>query len=477
MWFLLTLAFFAVSAISTLATGAPLDPAVLVAAAAPDAVPALGALAVDASLESLRLLSRLRMERTLRVSRHAAHHPPPHPSGARPPPQPRAPMRRFAEHVAWDDLKARFTPAEFRVAHGLSLDAFDAVLTRIRPIITDKERGHGGQRNGHRVPAEIKLHLTLRWLRGGQYHDFLAPYGISKTNFYGIVWRVCRAICATHSLPMAAAVAAARQGDDSCFRRWAAGFATFTLGTIATCFGAIDGVQISILKPSAREVSNPACYFNRYSKATVNMQAVADATGRVLYIAASAPGGMHDNQALNTSRLADILTSLLVPLGYLLVGDEAYVNGPGMLCPFSGPEHGSKEDHYNYYQSLTRNPVERAFGMIERRWGILWRRLECRLAHVPLVLLTICLLHNICMDHAVPIADLPEVTDAQRLPRTGDGQTYQGRRFDTEQTELREAIATELARRGMQRPAVGAPRRAAHGGRGRGGRGRGRGAA
>ena len=100
-------------------------------------------------------------------------------------------------------------------------------------------------------------------------------------------------------------------------------------------------------------------------------------------------------------------------------------------------------------------------------------RAQVRLVNVPLVLLTVVLLHNICMDRAVPIDDLDEVTPARRLPRTSDGEQHPGRRFDLEQSELRTNIIAELARRGLHRPGVAAARRPEHG-RGRG-RGRGRG--
>ena len=383
-------------------------------------------------------------------------------------------MRHFAVRVSWDDIKERLNPLEFRRAHGLSSEAFDDVLGRIRPLITDEAGGHGGARNGTVVPAEIKLHLTLRWLRGGQFHDFLTPFGISKAQCYVVFWRVCKAICATHKLPMASVVAAARRGDTSALRRWATGFSAFTLGIISSCFGAIDGVQVLIKKPSVNEVPNrnPAQYFNRYGKPTINVQAVADHTARITYLAVNAPGGMHDNQALNISNLADVLASVFAVLGFHLVGDEAYVNGIGMLCPVSGPAPGSPEDHFNYFQSLTRQPIERAFGIIERRWGILWRRLECKLEHVGLVLLTIVLLHNICMDYAVPHEDLEEVSPACRLVRTSDGQSHQGRRFDLEQSDRRDEITQQLKDRGLQRHAVDGPRRPESSrGRGRGGGG------
>ena len=471
---LLLLGFLAASGAATLAVGAGLPPAGALVGAVPVALPELAALGRDSTLGTIRWLARQRVERSLRLARRAGLDPPP--LLEKPIKKPRAPMRKFVTHVAWDAVLERYNEAEFRKAHGLSYEAFCGVADAIRPLVQNEVGGRGGQRNGNHFSAELKLHMVLRWLRGGQYHDFILSYGISQAAFYVTAWRVCRAICARYALPMATAVAAARRGDDSHFRRWAAGFSAFTLGVVSHCFGAIDGVQIAIRKPFASEVPNPASYFNRYGKPTINMQAVADATGRFTWIAVNAPGGMHDNQALSISSMANALGSLIAVLGYYLSGDEAYINGEGMLCPVSGPAPGTPEDHFNYYQSLTRNPIERAFGMLERRWGILWRRLEVSLKHVPLVLLTCVLLHNICMDYAVPDDDLEEITPARRLPRGSEGQTHQGRRFDMETSETRQSVIDALHARGLRRPAVDAPRRAARGrGRGRGGRGRGRG--
>ena len=44
--------------------------------------------------------------------------------------------------------------------------------------------------------------------------------------------------------------------------------------------------------------------------------------------------------------------------------------------------------------------------------------MECRLAHVPLVVLTCALLHNICMDHAVPLD--PDMVDEHFAPLDRD---------------------------------------------------------
>ena len=42
------------------------------------------------------------------------------------------------------------------------------VANKIRPLVENDLHKHGGQRNGqHLSAAELKLHMVLRWLRGG----------------------------------------------------------------------------------------------------------------------------------------------------------------------------------------------------------------------------------------------------------------------------------------------------------------------
>ena len=87
--------------------------------------------------------------------------------------------------------------------------------------------------------------------------------------------------------------------------------------------------------------------------------------------------------------------------------------------------------------------------MIERRWGILWRRLEVRLANVPLVILTIVHLHNICMEFAVPEVDNSALPFA---PLERDGEHQPGRRRDREATALRSELVEAVRAAGLHRP-------------------------
>lgn len=203
-----------------------------------------------------------------------------------------------------------------------------------------------------------------------------------------------------------------------------------------------------IKKPSLRQAPNPTAYFNRHNVYSLNVQAVSDARGRVTWASIRTPGSVHDNLAYSISSLCNIVSAL----GgiFHLVGDSAYVNDNTMLGPFPQNQAtaGTKEDVFNYYQSLTRQPVERCFGMIQRRWGVLWRRLEVNLDRVPLVLFTIFYLHNLCVEANVP--DVPVGRMAKGAFDYTSNTPPPGVRYRN--SELRDSVVARLAEGGFCRP-------------------------
>ena len=84
---------------------------------------------------------------------------------------------------------------------------------------------------------------------------------------------------------------------------------------------------------------------------------------------------------------------------YCLVGDAAYPCRPWMLSSFKGHKDGllREEYHWNFIQSSTRMCVERAFGMLKRRWRILLKRIDVYLKNVPDLVATCLVLHNMCI--------------------------------------------------------------------------------
>ena len=92
--------------------------------------------------------------------------------------------------------------------------------------------------------------------------------------------------------------------------------------------------------------------------------------------------------------------------------DEAYNSCDGIhLTPFSQNQlnkawDNGGQDKQLYYQMRTFNHVlsslrihvERAFGQLVRRWGILWKSLDYKLKTSVLIIMTCVKLYNICVN-------------------------------------------------------------------------------
>ena len=58
-------------------------------------------------------------------------------------------------------------------------------------------------------------------------------------------------------------------------------------------------------------------------------------------------------------------------------------------------------DHYDFEQSRERMPIECAFGILVRRFGVLWRPLAMRFDRRAAVIGACMNLHNFCIDHRI----------------------------------------------------------------------------
>jgi hypothetical protein len=78
--------------------------------------------------------------------------------------------------------------------------------------------------------------------------------------------------------------------------------------------------------------------------------------------------------------------------GFYFIGDSAYAIKSFLIPPFNDVVHGTAEDNFNFL-------VECAFGEIELRWGILWRPLQCSLAHNCQIIDACMRLHNFIVEY------------------------------------------------------------------------------
>jgi len=95
--------------------------------------------------------------------------------------------------------------------------------------------------------------------------------------------------------------------------------------------------------------------------------------------------------------LEEIAERSLLP-GHTIIGDNAFVESPCMATPIPGKDVDIEEDAYNFYLSQLRITVERAFGILVHRWGILRAPLSVGVEKVPALAMCLMRLHNWCID-------------------------------------------------------------------------------
>ena len=130
--------------------------------------------------------------------------------------------------------------------------------------------------------------------------------------------------------------------------------------------------------------SNHVDYFNRKGFHSILLQLTVSANCSIWNYDVGWAGSAHDSLNFTRSELGQRCQR--GELGkFCLVGDCAYPARPYMLVPFKGCKEGLSHAKYywNFIQSSTRMPVERAFGMLNARFQILLKRCDMNLRYVP----------------------------------------------------------------------------------------------
>ena len=169
--------------------------------------------------------------------------------------------------------------------------------------------------------------------------------------------------------------------------------------------GAIDATYIEINSPTE---DSKIDYFNRKQRYSISTQAVVVGNLKFLDIATGYPGSIHDTPVLRDSALyiqAERNILLTEPTdvidGYkirpLLIGDGAYPANTWLVKPF--PNNWNlyqKQKKFNKFLSSARVAVERAFGILKARWRCLLNCLDHSMENLSDVIISCCVLHNIC---------------------------------------------------------------------------------
>jgi hypothetical protein len=173
--------------------------------------------------------------------------------------------------------------------------------------------------------------------------------------------------------------------------------------------GATDGLVIQRLKPKKKEIDDADYkrWLNRKGYFAYVAQAIVGAYTEFLMFELRWPGATNDSTAFGMSEGMTWLNTMaeLYPNGWLSGDDACCALHKLLVTPFTKAQlKKARKDNYELYlmmrafnqvASSQRITVERAFGILVRRFGCFWTTFEN--GDGPLMIMVCAKLHNICV--------------------------------------------------------------------------------
>ncbi|KAI3470671.1 hypothetical protein Pfo_027334 [Paulownia fortunei] len=163
--------------------------------------------------------------------------------------------------------------------------------------------------------------------------------------------------------------------------------------------GALDGTHIKVCVP----IEDKLRYRTRKNEIATNVLRVCFQDMQFIYVLPGWEGSIVDGRSLR-----DVISrrnSLVVPHGLYYLVDVGYTHSDGFLAPFRGQRYHlndwserhqstTTEEFFNMKHSSARNIIERLFGLLKSRWGILRSSSYYPIKIQNRIIMTCCLLHN-----------------------------------------------------------------------------------
>ena len=289
----------------------------------------------------------------------------------------------------WNDHLGRLNADEFRRRYRLTPVGFYELLTRLWPKLHRPQKRKGGKR---RASPHVMLAVALRFFSGGSVDDLKLIYGLrSRNTVYSLVWRAVDAI--NHTLTIHFPIR-----DTDWLREREAEFAACSSAPLAWRgqVGAVDGVHFAMQNPGTFVDDSLRYHVYRKDKYAMLCIAVCDAKLRFTYYDMSQIPTTHDGLAWSCSPLGSQEKAGELPAPYFFNGDSAFASTESMVTPSAGAD-----DDFDFYQSSNRVCIERAFGVLVKRFPLLWRPLCVRFDRVAPLIAAIMRVHNFCIDQGI----------------------------------------------------------------------------
>ena len=356
------------------------------------------------------------------------------------------------------DMNAKIFKRQYR----LDKETFLALLEILKPLLqyTEKGTAMGELSSGSVVDPVIMLAVTLRLLAGGSYLDIAFGYHVGESSVYAIFHKTCQAIDSqldNIEFPFE---------NEQKLRDLESSFLKYCKGAFPGTVAAGDGIVFRTIKPNIDDVDgNVRAFFTRKGFYGHALQAFVDGDCKFVHLSMKVCASTHDGTAYVLSGISEVIKQgKLVPWAHVVL-DEAYKCTQQELSPWKGKSLPADKDTFNYYLSLHRQCVERAFGLLVGRWGIFWRPLRFSPDVNARIITVACKLHNLCVDkfgssrssYEVFRRDLQwdrgDKGECDSTVLFTDGTTVRrGSRTDLHKSKRREELTQRLKDMGLARP-------------------------
>ncbi|KAI7727109.1 hypothetical protein M8C21_021649 [Ambrosia artemisiifolia] len=254
--------------------------------------------------------------------------------------------------------------------------------------LCDMLREFGGLTSNRNMDIDEQVAIFLHIIAHNvKNRVFICRFHRSGETISRCVSRVCNAVIRLHSRLLKKPEPILENSTD---QRWK---------WFKNCLGALDGTYIKCIVPSEEKPK----YRTRKGEIATNVLGVCSPDMQFIFVLPGWEGSAADGRVLRDA--LDRPHGLKVPRpGYYLV-DAGYTNGEGFFAPYRGQRYhlndwrdGHKpttpKELFNMKHSSARNIIERCFGILKARWGILRDHSYYPINQKNRIIMACCLLHN-----------------------------------------------------------------------------------
>ncbi|KAK6134034.1 hypothetical protein DH2020_032213 [Rehmannia glutinosa] len=184
------------------------------------------------------------------------------------------------------------------------------------------------------------------------------------------------------------------------------------------CLGALDGTHVKVRVCT----DDKPRYRTRKNEIATNVLGVCSQDMQFIYVLPGWEGSAADGRVLRDA--ISRRNGLVVPRGMYYLVDAGYTNGEGFLAPFRGQRYHlndwserhqptSAEEFFNMKHSSARNTIERLFGLLKTRWGILRSPSYYPIKIQNRIIMACCLLHNFIRQEMGGYDDEDDIQDGE----------------------------------------------------------------